>query len=385
MDYIDLKYLRLSSVYLTKFKQVGEDLYNFRCPICGDSVKDKSKTRGYVFVKGDKALYHCHNCGSPDVRSLHKLIEYLSPSLFKEYKYEKFGSKFRENVVEELEETKEDDLFIDKELMKVDNLKMKRLASEKILRDCVAMPLLDNDHPAIEYLREKRRLPKEDIDKLYYLSDINLLTKKIDKYKDKDYPKYDAILIPFIDFEGVINCIQLRILNPKSNMRYLTLYLNEDQSKAIYGLNYVDEHRTVYCLEGPINSLFLDNAIAFAGSTQTNKINYIKDKITDFVIIYDPDYKTNPHVLKALEKSINDGYKVVLYDDKFNSDDDINDIVIKYNWTKEQLMEYIDSRTFSGLRAKLELSKIVKPKEEKPVYNNSTSSLREKLERSLRR
>lgn len=385
MDYIDLKYLRLSSVYLTKFKQVGEDLYNFRCPICGDSVKDKSKTRGYVFVKGDKALYHCHNCGSPDVRSLHKLIEYLSPSLFKEYKYEKFGSKFRENVVEELEETKEDDLFIDKELMKVDNLKMKRLASEKILRDCVAMPLLDNDHPAIEYLREKRRLPKEDIDKLYYLSDINLLTKKIDKYKDKDYPKYDAILIPFIDFEGVINCIQLRILNPKSNMRYLTLYLNEDQSKAIYGLNYVDEHRTVYCLEGPINSLFLDNAIAFAGSTQTNKINYIKDKITDFVIIYDPDYKTNPHVLKALEKSINDGYKVVLYDDKFNSDDDINDIVIKYNWTKEQMMEYIDSRTFSGLRAKLELSKIVKPKEEKPVYNNSTSSLREKLERSLRR
>lgn len=384
MDYIDLKYLRLSSVYLNRFKQVGNDLFNFRCPICGDSTKDKSKSRGYVFVKGDKTLYHCHNCGSPDVRSLPKLIEFLSVSLYKEYKYEKFGTKFKEKREEVLEEETED-IYIDQELIKVDNLRMKRLASERILRDCIAMPLLDKDHMAVTYLRDKRRLPQDDIDKLFYLSDINLLTKKIDKYKDKDYPKYDAILIPFIDFEGVINCIQLRILNPKSNMRYLTLYLNEDRSKAIYGLNYVNENETVYALEGPINSLFLDNAIAFAGSTQTNKINYIKDKIKDFVIIYDPDYKTNPHVLKALEKSINAGYSVVLYDDLFNPDDDINDIVIKYDWTKEQMMEYIKSRTFSGLRAKLELSKIIKPKEEKPNYNNKPSSLKEKLERSLRR
>lgn len=385
MDYIDLKYLRLSSVYLSKFKHAGNDVYNFRCPCCGDSAKDKTKTRGYVFVKGDLALYHCHNCGSPDVRTLAKLIEFLSPNLYKEYKYEKFGSRFNGTKKEEKLEETNDDLYIDKELLKVDNLKMKRLASEKLLKDCISLPLLADDHPASVYLRDKRRLPKDDIDKLFYLKDINLLTKKIDKYKGKDYPKYDAILIPFVDFDGVINCIQLRILDARSNMRYLTLYLNEDRSKAIYGLNYVDDNKTVYALEGPFNSLFLDNAIAFAGSTQSNKINYIKHRISDFVIIYDPDYRTNPHVMKSLEKSINAGYKVVLYDDLFNSDDDINDIVIKYNWSKDQLMDYIKSRTFSGLHAKLELSKLTKPKEEKPNYNKPTSSLREKLERSIRR
>lgn len=386
MDYIDLKYLRLASVYLTKFKSDGRDVYNFRCPLCGDSKKDKTKARGYVYVRGDLSLYHCHNCGNPEARTLAKLIEFLSPSLYKEYKYEKFGSKFNrvERKEEVLEEDNNDDIFIDKELIKVDNIKMKRLASEKLLKDCTSLTLLEDDHHARVYLRDKRRLPSDDIDKLFYLTDINLLTNKIDKYKDKKFPKYDAILIPFIDFDGVINCIQLRILNEKAKQRYVTLYLNEDRSKAIYGLNYVDDTDTVYALEGPFNSLFLDNAIAFAGSSQTNKINYIKDRIKDFVIIYDPDYRTNPHVRHSLEKSINEGYKVVLYDDFFKSDDDINDIVIKYNWTKEQLMDYIRSRTFCGLQAKLELSKLTKPKEEKPNFAPK-SSLRDKLERSIRR
>lgn len=383
MDYVDLKYLRLASVYLTRFKQVGSDLYNFRCPICNDSQKDKTKARGYILSKGDKTVYYCHNCGSPDVRSLAKLIDFLSPSLYKDYKYEKFGHKFSRK--EEVLAENENDIFIDKEFLKVDNLPMKRMASEKLLKVCTPLSVLDDDHHARQYL-ESRRLPKEEIDKLFYLSDINLLTKNIDKYKDKDFIKCDAVLIPFIDFDGIINCIQLRILDSKSKMRYLTLYLNEDRSKAIYGLNYINTERTVYGLEGPFNSMFLDNALAFAGASQSNKINYIKDQIKDFVMIYDADYRTNPHVRNALDKSINDGYKVVLYDDIFGSDDDINDIVKKYNWSQDQLMDYIKSRTFSGLNAKLELSKLTKPKQEKPNFNNKTkSSLSEKLERSIRR
>lgn len=196
----------------------------------------------------------------------------------------------------------------------------------------------------------------------------------------------NAILIPFVDFDGVINCIQLRILDEKSKLRYLTLYLNEDRSKAIYGLNYIDPNKTVYACEGPFNSMFLDNGIAFAGSSQSNKIQYIIDRIKDVVLIYDNDYRTNPDIMTALEKSINDGYKVVLYDNTFSSDEDINDIVKKLGWTRADLMKYIKSRTFSGLHAKLELSKLTKPVKAKPTYNNkSESSLQEKLSKTLRR
>ena len=47
MDIIDVKYINLISSRLSKFKRVKPNLYNFRCPICGDSQKNKNKTRGY--------------------------------------------------------------------------------------------------------------------------------------------------------------------------------------------------------------------------------------------------------------------------------------------------------------------------------------------------
>lgn len=388
MDYIDNMFLRRASVYLEKFKDVGNGVFNFRCPICGDSQKDKTKARGYLIDKGENVIYHCHNCGSPEIRSLGKLINFLSVSLYQEYKMEKFGDKFktRNNINPDDYDDPAKDLFIDKEILKENNIELKKRASERLLKDCEPLSILDKNHKAWEYLKG-RHLSDDNIEKLFYLDDINKLTKKIDAYKDKNFKKSDCILIPFVDFDGIINCIQLRLLDKESKLRYLTLYLNKDKSKAIYGLNYIDPDKTVYACEGPFNSMFLDNAIAFAGASQSSKINYIKERLNSVVIVYDPDYKNNPDVRRAIEKSINDGFSVVLYDDKyFNNDDDINDVVKRLKWSKKELMNYIKSRTFNGLSAKLELSKYDKPLKPKQNENlNKKSDLFEKLERTIRR
>ena len=64
MDLVDSKFIGLISPRLQKFKKIKSDLYNFRCPICGDSQKNKSKTRGYLYgVKAD-VNFRCHNCGA---------------------------------------------------------------------------------------------------------------------------------------------------------------------------------------------------------------------------------------------------------------------------------------------------------------------------------
>lgn len=387
MDYIDMSYMRRASVYVEKFKDQGNGTYNMRCPLCGDSKKDKTKARGYLLDRGDHVTYFCHNCQSPNVKTLGKLIQFLSPSLYQEYRMEKFGERFRtrnNNINPEDYEDLATNLISD-ELKNDDRLTTMKRNSESLLRDCISLSLLDETHVARKYLLG-RKLDNEDIDKLFYLDDINKLTSKIDKYKDKKFKKQDCILIPFIDFDGIINCIQLRMLAKNSPRRYLTLYLQEDRSKAIYGLNYIDKDKTVYACEGPFDSMFLDNAIAFAGSSQSNKIDFIKDKIKDFVIVYDPDYKINAHIRYAIEKSINLGYSVVLYDDKyFNSDDDINDVVKRLNWTKKELMDYIRSRTFKGLSAKLELAKYDKPQEQKTSSIKQKSALKERLERTIRR
>ena len=61
--WIDHKYVNLASSHLALFKRKDRNVYNMRCPFCGDSSKSKSKARGYFFEKEGKLIYRCHNCG----------------------------------------------------------------------------------------------------------------------------------------------------------------------------------------------------------------------------------------------------------------------------------------------------------------------------------
>ena len=49
MDLVDSNFIGQLSSRVQKFKKVKADLYNFRCPICGDSQKNKNKARGYLY------------------------------------------------------------------------------------------------------------------------------------------------------------------------------------------------------------------------------------------------------------------------------------------------------------------------------------------------
>ena len=62
MLHLDRKYISLVSIQLDKFKK-QETVYNFRCPYCGDSKKNKNRARGYFFQKKGSYIYKCHNCG----------------------------------------------------------------------------------------------------------------------------------------------------------------------------------------------------------------------------------------------------------------------------------------------------------------------------------
>ena len=89
--YVEIKYLNLLSPRLQKYKQKKRNLWNFRCPICGDSQRNKNKARGFVFeLKGD-LVFKCHNCGVS--MPVGKLIEKMDPSLYKQYRMEKFQKK----------------------------------------------------------------------------------------------------------------------------------------------------------------------------------------------------------------------------------------------------------------------------------------------------
>jgi transcription elongation factor Elf1 len=87
-SYIDIKYLNIISPQLQKFKKKGDNLWNFRCPYCGDSQKNKTKARGFVYQKKNDLFFKCHNC---DVgTTVGKLIEYLDSKTYKDYIMERY-------------------------------------------------------------------------------------------------------------------------------------------------------------------------------------------------------------------------------------------------------------------------------------------------------
>ena len=83
MSAIDIQYLHTISHKLDRFKKKSQNLYNFRCPYCGDSQKKKTKARGFVYRVKNDMFYKCHNCGKGT--TVGKLIEYLDVQLYKKY------------------------------------------------------------------------------------------------------------------------------------------------------------------------------------------------------------------------------------------------------------------------------------------------------------
>ena len=51
------KYINLMSNQLDQFKRKSDKLYNFRCPECGDSQKNKFKARGYMMQHKGQYFY----------------------------------------------------------------------------------------------------------------------------------------------------------------------------------------------------------------------------------------------------------------------------------------------------------------------------------------
>ena len=321
--FIDIKYLNLLSTRLPLFKKKSDTLWNFRCPICGDSEKNKTKARGFVFQTKNSLVYKCHNCGVS--LSLGNFIQKIDPVLYKAYRLEKFQQSGRKRQTDT------------KKIEKV--VSAKPMFKSNNLKDLVPLTELNNSHPAVEYILN-RRLP---LDSLYYTDNFK---KWVNSVKPEAFPdtKQDEprIIIPFIDKEGVVFGFQGRSLN-NNGLRYITILLKEEAPK-IFGLNRVNYEDTIFIVEGPFDSLLLDNAVAMAGSDLSNYRGLLGDNI---VHILDNEPR-NKEIVKRISRLIDMGERVVIWPPGIN-EKDINDMII----AGHDVRDVIKSNVYNGLEAKL--------------------------------
>lgn len=339
-NYIDEQYIRQMNMYTELFTDLGNDVYNCRCPICGDSSKSKLKTRGF-FYKSDNGnwRYKCHNCAINI--SFYNFIEKVAPSLFESYKFEVFSEKKSFNNTFRKKDTPKP---IIKNKSKVNVSTIKRIR-------------MDNENEFTAYLKS-RSIPKDAAEKLFYTEDIEPFVKSLDTYKDKDVHIKKGIMIPYFNENGKLNAFQIRNVDKRSNLRYLTYDITN--SNHIYNLNGIALDKPVFVFEGAFDSMFCDNGVAASGSSIFQKLKIIEEINPDIVVVFDNDYKTNPTIYDLLMNVIKKGYKVVLFDHRIKKHKDINEYAVKENKTKAEVTQYLNECTMSGLKAELYIADIFK-------------------------
>lgn len=324
--YIDMKFVNLLSPKLERFVRKSDSLWNMRCPICGDSQKNKMKARGYIYRQKSNLFFSCHNCGTS--LTFGNFLKTMDKMLYKEYQMERFKNESSGNVA------KPDFSLV----------KTQPVFNKKVKIDLPSVEQLEDDHTARLFV-SKRKIPRERWNDLYYANDFQQFVKSI-------LPDYDKVLIaedprliiPFYDEKKVLLGFQGRALS-NSKVRYITIKLSDDNDK-IYGLDRVDKSKRVYVVEGPIDSMFIDNCIAAMDATLFN-VSLTLGQL-DYVFVYDNEPR-NKDVCKHMKKTIELGKNICIWPKNIH-EKDINDMVL----AGHSVQSIIDSNTFNNHRAMLE-------------------------------
>ena len=319
MDIIDSKYIGLISSRLQKFKRVKANLYNFRCPICGDSQKHKNKARGYFYQVKTNTNYKCHNCGAS--LSFNNFLKQIDATLHKQYILEKFKEGHaggRNFVVEE----------------------PKFEFTKPVFKSKLDLPKASEVPMAREYL-VKRRL---DPTKFYFAQKFQEWTNKQKQTFDNIVRDECRIVIPLYDTNSELIGFQGRSLVPNS-IKYITVMLNDSKPK-IYGLEKVNEEKPIYIVEGPFDSTLVENSVAMCGSD----IDIRTFGWSDYIWVFDNEPR-NREINNRVSKIIDRGDKVVIWPSHINQKD-INDMVL----SNIDVISVLKSNTYSGLKAKVKFN-----------------------------
>ena len=315
MNQIDSKYIGLVSSRLIKFKRVKSDLYNFRCPICGDSKKNKTKTRGYLYTIKADVNFRCHNCGASMTFS--NFLKEIDPVVHKQYVFERFkeGTTGRGTVVEE-------------PVFKFETPKFKTT---------IDLPLASTVDISRTYL-EKRKL---DPTKFYYAERFVEYVNSHNQSMDvKEHPR---IIIPLYYEKNLVG-VQGRSLDSNS-VKYITTIFYDDAPK-IYGLDTIRRGAPVFVTEGPFDSTFIRNSIAMCGADGDVR----KWGVSNPVWVYDNEPR-NPEITTRISNTISRGESVVIWPTNIN-EKDINDMVL----AGHDVQSIVESNTYDGLEAHLKFT-----------------------------
>lgn len=322
--YVQQKYLMFASSSLSQFKRRGDMLWNFRCPYCGDSQRNQSKARGYVYRNKERLLsYQCHNCG--ENHKFKRFLQDVAPNLYAQYVLESFKGQTEQPRLEPIK----------------NDSQMEQKPWRKVL---VPIEKLSKLHPVRGYVKQ-RAIPQSQWGRLFYCQNLQEAAHKLGI--DQVLPEDERLVLVETDAFDNLILIVCRAMGP-SDLRYVTLKLDEDAPK-LFGRAHVDYSKPVYVVEGAIDSLFLDNCIA---SLDANLLG-VRQGVPEtarLVFIWDNEPRS-PNTVRRIDEAITKNAAVVIWPSHI-MEKDVNHMVLN----GKDVNEIVKAATYSGIGARLKFS-----------------------------
>lgn len=330
--FIDLKFAKLLGARLLNFKQKKADLFAFSHS-CEERSKGKAKSRAYIYRRENSLYVKCHHCGI--CHRLSTFIQQESPPLADEYRMEVYREKVNSgDIKQRIPEPKK---------------KEPTVSVDSVLDGLVPLTSLVKTHPAVLYAK-KRAIPEEHFKHIFFCAKF---FKYASRFKDSflkmkgDYPR---LVFPYFDANGRVYALTARAFGPEEP-KYIFLPIDE-QKENIYGIWRIDPSKPIIAVEGQIDSLCIDNAVAVGGADYNSAL--LRSLQSKLVIVPDNDFIRNKQVADSVLKAIKAGYSVSLFPASFKYKD-INDALKKSKVTKQEIQNMILENVKHGAEAELEL------------------------------
>jgi transcription elongation factor Elf1 len=351
--YIDRKFLGFVSSKLEQFKEKKTDLYNFRCPYCGDSKKNKLKARGYVYRKSNDYFFVCHNCSKSTTFA--KFLEHVDGTTYKQYILERYaagetgyGTNTKKPDFEQLKGNAYARLQSTLNNSRGDSTQSQSLERTWRAYTHYSVANLPEEHYARAYIK-KRKIPEKYWDEILFIPKFrDFLDTEFPQHGKDEVPNDDRIVLFYTNEKGEITNVAGRALSD-TKIRYVTVKISDE--KKVFGLHRLRKQERIYVLEGQFDSYFVENSIA-SGDSNLGGVAAVLPEL-DTVLVYDNEPR-NKDIVKQIEKSIDKGHKVCLFPESV-SGKDVNEM-IQNGFTSDEIKSIIDNNTFSGLSAKLKFT-----------------------------
>ena len=347
--YLERKYIGIIQHSLGRFKWTSNDTANFRCPICGDSRQSATKARGYLYSRKGKFSYSCKNCSAS--MSFKNFLRTQFPEYYSEFKMDllKEAGGIRVDKTEE----KEPDFNQDEIQDRLNKLTSSEQAQTDVVKPngIITIDSLPDNHIAKSYCRN-RSIPENKFNELLYTSNFKKWVVEVlgaKKYAKRHLPWDERLLLPLRNRKGDIIGVQGRALDKSAKIRYITIKKN-DLDPKIFGIDKLNLEQPVFVVEGPIDSLFLPNCIAVCGGDLNIPLPVEKENV---YCLFDNEPRSKDTITR-MENAIKRGYNVMFWDIPTQYKD-INDMVLKGNYTVRDILTGVKKNSHRGLKAQAAL------------------------------